>query len=121
LSSVFDFTWHQAWLPNGLYMALEYFYNGAAGSPRFNQDRLNSRSNHLLGGILGYDLTPLWRIDLLLIADLQQSGWFMSPSLTWSADENVDISVFAQLPQGGGSSEFAVFEPLYAVRADWYF
>ena len=121
LSAGIDYTWHQAWFPNGLYMALEYFYNGAAGSPRFNQDRLNSRSNHLLGGILGYDLTPLWRIDLLLIADLQQSGWFMSPSLTWSADENVDISVFAQLPQGGGSSEFAVFEPLYAVRADWYF
>jgi len=126
LSAGIDYTWHQAWFPNGLYMALEYFYNGAAGSPRlkqgrFKQDRLNSRSKHLLGSMLGYDLTALWRIDLLLIADLQQSGWFIAPSITWSADENVDVSFFAQLPQGGGSSEFAVFEPLYAVRADWYF
>ncbi|MDQ7000814.1 MAG: hypothetical protein Q9M12_08045 [Mariprofundus sp.] len=121
LSAGIDYTWQQAWFPNGLYMALEYFYNGAAALPRLNQDRLNSRSKHLLGGMLGYDLTPLWRVDLLLIADLQQSGWFISPSLTWSADENVDISFFAQLPQGSGSSEFAVFEPLYAVRADWYF
>ncbi len=121
LSVGIDYTLHHPWFSNGLYMALEYFYNGVAGSPRFKQDRLNSRSNHLLGSMLGYDLTPLWRIDLLLIADLQQSGWFIAPSITWSVDENMDLSFFAQLPQGGGSSEFAVFEPLYAVRADWYF
>ncbi|MDQ6982828.1 MAG: hypothetical protein Q9M08_07500 [Mariprofundus sp.] len=121
LSAGIDYTWYPSWFPNGLYMALEYFYNGAAGSPRFKQDRLNGRSNHLLGSMLGYDLTPLWRIDLLLIADLQQSGWFITPSITWSADENVDIRFFAQLPQGSGTTEFSVFEPLYAVRADWYF
>jgi len=121
LSAGIDYTWHNAWFSNGLYTALEYFYNGAAGFTRIRQDRLNSRSKHLLGGMLGYDLTPLWRIDLLLIADLHQSGWFIAPSITWSARENVDISFFAQFPQGNGASEFAEFEPLYAVRADWYF
>jgi len=116
-----DYTWQQAWLPNGLYMALEYFYNAAAGSTRLQRDRLNSRSRHQLGGMLGYDLSALWRLDLLLLADMQHQGWFFSPALKWSAMENVDISIFAQLPQGGGASEFARFEPLYAVRADWYF
>ncbi len=121
LSTGLDYTWYPALLPNGLYMALEYFYNGAASSPLLTQDRLNSRSSHLLGGMLGYDLTPLWRFDLLVIADMQRSGAFISPSLKWSASENVDITAFAQIPQGTGVSEFAVFEPLYAVRADWYF
>jgi len=121
LSVGIDYTWHQAWFPNGLYTAVEYFYNGAAGFTRIKQDRLNSRSKHLLGSMLGYDLTSLWRIDLLLIADLHQPGWFIAPSITWSAGENVDISFFSQLPQGSGASEFAEFEPLYAIRADWYF
>jgi len=121
LSTGMDYTWYPALLPNGLYMALEYFYNGAAAVVPQMQGRLNSRSSHLLGGMLGYDLTPLWRFDLLVIADMQRSGTFISPSLKWSAAENVDITAFVQIPQGGGVSEFAVFEPLYAVRADWYF
>lgn len=116
-----DYTWYPAWFSNGLYMALEYFYNGAAAADFLSQDRLNSRSQHLLGGLLGYDLAPLWRFDLLIIADMQQNGWFAAPSLKWSAAENIDVTVFAQLPQGIGISEFAAFESLYAVRLDWYF
>jgi hypothetical protein len=102
-------------------LAIEYFYNGADGSPLRTLDRLSSQSNHLLGGMLGYDLASLWRFDLLLITDLKQYSWFVAPSLTWSAAENIDISLFAQLPQGDTGSEFARFEPLYAIRTDWYF
>jgi len=116
-----DYSWNNNWFPNGLYLAIEYFYNGAASSGLLTQDRLNSRSKHLLGGLLGYDLTSLWRFDLLLIADVQQSGWFVAPSFKWSAVDDVDITVFAQMPQGVGSSEFALFEALYAARVDWYF
>jgi len=116
-----DYSWYPAWFPNGLYMAIEYFYNGAAGFSQLGQDRLHSRSPQLLGGMLGYDLTPLWRLDLLIIADMQQHGWFVAPSLKWSLIEDVDITAFAQLPQGVGVSEFANFESLYAVRLDWYF
>jgi len=116
-----DYSWSNDWFPNGLYLAIEYFYNGAAGSVQMAQDRLNSRSKHLMGGLLGYDLTTLWRLDLLLIADVQQSGWFVAPSLKWSVVEDVEITVFAQLPQGIGTSEFAAFEALYAARLDWYF
>ncbi len=116
-----DYSWSPAWLPNGLYMAIEYFYNAAAGSSPLEQDRLSSRSPQLFGGMLGYDLTPLWRFDLLLIADMQQRSWFVAPSLKWSLVEDVDVTAFAQLPEGIGTSEFAGFESLYAVRIDWYF
>ncbi len=116
-----DYTWYPAWFANGLYMAIEYFYNGAAGAFQPVQDRLSSRSDQLLGGMLGYDVTPLWRIELLLIADMQQRSWFVAPSLKWSLFEDVDVTVFTQLPQGIGSGEFAGFEPLYAMRVDWYF
>jgi len=121
LSTGMDYTWHSPWFANGLYMAIEYFYNGAAGSIRQMQDRLNTRAYHQLGTMLGYDLTPLWRFDLLLIIDPQRGGSFLSPSLTWSVLENMDIQGFVQLPQGTGNSEFARLKSLYALRMDWYF
>jgi len=120
LSTGIDYTWTNSWFSNGLYVAVEYFYNGAAGLLP-SLDRLNGISNHLLGGQLAYDLTPLWRAEMLLIADLQRPGWFVAPSLTWSLAENIDIQGFAQLPQGGVGSEFDSFEALYALRIDWYF
>ncbi len=130
LSTGLDYTWSNSWFPNGLYGAIEYFYNGAAGfrfgavglNPnRLNPNRLNSLSRHLLGGQLAYDLTALWRFEALLISDLQRPGWFVAPALTWSIFENIDIQAFAQLPQGGADSEFGRFETLYALRLDWYF
>ncbi len=120
-----DYTWQSRTLPNGLYMALEYFYNGAAAPfatllPAAG-DRLNSRSRHLLGGMLGYDLTPLWRGELLLIVDPGHGGSFIAPSLKWSLREDLELTLLAQLPNGRGVAEFAGFEPLYALRADCYF
>jgi len=115
-----DYTWNNHVFPNGLYAAIEYFYNGAAGRLA-SPDRLNSVSKHLLGGQLRYELTPLWNIEMLLLADMQKNGWFIAPALTWSVIEDVDIQVFAQLPQGSAGSEFFRLEPVYALRLDWYF
>lgn len=115
-----DYTWNNSWFSNGLYTAIEYFYNGAAGLV-LSQDRLSGLSNQLLGAQLAYDLTPLWRAEMLVILDMQKSASFVVPALTWSVFENIDFQCFAQLPQGKTGSEFARFESLYAFRIDWYF
>jgi len=115
-----DYTWNNRWFSNGLYTAIEYFYNGAAGM-LFNPDRLNGFSHHLLGAQLAYDLTPLWRAELLLIDDVQYSSWFVAPSLTWSMAEDIDLQCFVQWPKGHAMGEFGRLESLYAVRLDWYF
>lgn len=115
-----DYTWNNSWFPNGLYTAIEYFYNGAAGLV-VSQDRISGLSNHLLGAQLAYDLTPLWRAEILFISDMQKSGSFTMPSITWSVAEDLEVQCFTQLPQGNAGSEFARLEALYAVRADWYF
>jgi len=122
LAAGMDYTLHSSWFPEGLYLAAEYFYNGASsvvGTP--SQDRLQSVSGQLIGLLSGYDLTPLWRVDLLSIVDLEQRGWFVAPSLTWSAMENLDIALIAQLPGGRPASEFGRFHHLYEARVDWYF
>ena len=122
LSTGIDYTWTTDWLPNGLYLAAEYFYNGAPGiSLTAQPDRLQSLSRQLVGLLAGYDLTPLWRLDLLGIADVTRRGWFIAPRLTWSVVENVDLSFIGQWPGGRPDAEFARYNRLLAARLDWYF
>ncbi len=121
LAAGVDYTLHNDWVPRGLYLAVEYFYSGAPGAIALSQDRLQSISGQLLGLMGGYDLSPLWRLDILTILDMERFGWFVAPSLTWSAMENVDIALIVQLPGGQQGSEFARLNHLYTVRADWYF
>lgn len=123
LSAGYDYTLTNQWFPAGLYLAAEYFYNGAPGIVPLGQsvDRLQTLKRSLFGVMAGYDLTPLWRLDLLLLADTGDPSVFFLPQLVWSAAENIDISLFAQLPGGAQSGEFARFENLLALRMDWYF
>lgn len=116
-----DYTWNNRWFANGLYTAIEYFYNGAAGLV-VSKDRVSGISNQLLGMQLAYDLTPLWRAEMLFILDMQTpSSWFAVPSVTWSFEENIDLQCVVQLPQGNRDGEFAGLEAVYSLRIDWYF
>ncbi len=119
----YDYTLTSDIFPAGLYLLAEYFFNGAPelSLQPSNIDRLNSRVRHQLGLSAGYDLTPLWRLDGLYIQDLSKGSRFFSPKLTWSAMENVDISLFAFLFSGNTTSEFGLRKNLYALQAEVYF
>jgi len=115
-----DGTWRTRVLPNGLYLALEYFYNGdPRGYSLHATDYLQGSSHQLLGALAGYDLTALWRLDLMLLADLERTGLFFAPRLRWSAKENLDLDLLAQWP--GGRGAFAVFARTLALQLKWYF
>jgi len=119
----YDYTLNQAWLSEGLYLAVEYFYNGAS-SPSLSltqSDRQQSLSRSLWGGMLGYDLTALIRFDFLLLADLTRSSFFYTPRVSWSVTDSVDLAVLAQLIKDGKRGEFSGQDPLYAIQLDWFF
>lgn len=120
-----DYTFQNEMFPEGLYLAIEYFYNGApvplAAASLNGSDLLQSSSGQLLGFLAGYDLSALWRFDLIVLSDLEKKGWFASPQLTWSAKENLDLSVFYQAAAGSPGNAFAMLNDLLAVRLDWYF
>ncbi len=119
----YDYTLTSNLFPAGLYLLAEYFFNGSPEQRRIasNMDRLNSRVRHQLGLSAGYDLTPLWRLEGIYIQDLSKGSRFFSPSLTWSVEENVDISLFAFLFSGGSTSEFGLRSNLYALQIEVYF
>jgi len=119
----YDYTLFHAWLPKGLYLGVEYFYNGASSQQLslVLQDRLQSLSRSLWGGMLGYDLTALLRFDFLLLADVTRHSFFYAPSVIWSVTDSVDLAAIVQLTRDGQSGEFALQRPLYAMQLDWYF
>ncbi|MDX8404272.1 MAG: hypothetical protein R8K54_07685 [Mariprofundaceae bacterium] len=131
LSTGYDYTLTNELFQDGLYLALEYFYNGAApDSPLVRaggsqKDRLQSLSRSLWGGQLGYDLTSLWRLDFLLLADLNHRSFFYAPRVVWSVTENLDLSMVAQIVQEGSvigsGGEFSGTKNIYVMQLDWYF
>jgi hypothetical protein len=123
LMAGYDYTLFHAWFPGGLYLGVEYFYNGASSQHHSltSQDRLQSLSRSLWGGMLGYDLTALLRFDFLLLADMTRHSFFYAPRVIWSVTDSVDLAAIVQLPTDGQSGEFASQRPLYAMQLDWYF
>lgn len=124
LSTGYDYTWAgEELFVNGLYMAVEYFYNSAPDllGISASSDRLRSKQTSLWAGQLGYDITPLIRAGVTWIGDFAGSSHFVIPQLSWSATSSLDLALFAQLPSGGDGGEFSGLHELYAVRLDWYF
>lgn len=111
----YDRTFSPSWLPAGLYVAAEIFYNGdATAQPPTVSDKLETRNKRFAGLSLGYDLTPLWRLGWIGLYDMDDASAFIAPSLTWSPAKNSTVTVAAQLAHGDAVSE-------YGARADQYF
>jgi len=119
-----DGTWTNAWLPEGLYLAVEYFYNGLT-TPNVKQaaelSMLQSSSRQLLGMLTGYNITPLWRADLTWLFDLEKSSMFISPSVRWSASNDVDLTILAQLPTSNSNGEFSKLHNVLMLNIEYYF
>ena len=119
----YDYTLSNDVFPEGLYLLVEYFYNGAPGTaPSLEPvDRLYSLARHAAGLSAGYDITPLWRLDGTVIWDISDQSRFFLPNLSWSAAENLDVSLFALLFDGKQASEFGRRENLYALQLELFF
>jgi len=119
-----DGTWTSPVFSEGLYLAAEYFYNGSPNAtPQhvLQSDMLQSRSRHLLGMLAAYDVTPLWRTELTSLWDLKKSSMFVIPSVRWSVRDNMDATLFAQLPMDRGDGEFANLNKLFSIKLVYYF
>ncbi len=119
----YEYTLKNRWLPAGLYLLAEYFFNGAASRADVPEvsDRLFSRVRHQIGFSAGYDLTPLWRLDGVVIADAVKGSVFVSPRLGWSVMEDVQLTGFALLFGGHADSEFGDRANIYALQLEAYF
>jgi hypothetical protein len=85
-------------------------------------DRIVTTSLHTSGIGSGYDLTPLLRLDAVLLYDWSGSSLAFAPALTWSARQDLELSLGGQLFWGvEGESQYGGISPILIVRADLYF
>jgi hypothetical protein len=132
----------------GLYALVEHFYNGNTFSRETLRDTLTAlppltpeqglslltqpgvlplsqlvTSSHNQTGLeLGYDLTPLLRLDLLWIHDWEGPSEALFPVLTWSALQSLELSLGAQVFGGrDGEGNYGGLDPLFFARIELYF
>lgn len=133
---------------SGLYFLVEYFYNQNGMNyhhslkKTFEESILNgirehnfhllanqflTYNQHYAGIVLGYDITPLLRLDFFTVCDFQGFGMMLIPALKYNPLQNVDLSlgIFYGLVLEGAphSSDFEEFDrnPFVYASLQWYF
>ncbi|MDX8392041.1 MAG: hypothetical protein R8K53_05675, partial [Mariprofundaceae bacterium] len=76
---------------------------------------------HLFGWAVGYDVTPLIRVEMSGIVDSVKGSRFIAPRVTWSLAENWELSAFTLAFGGHAGSEFGDRANVYAAQLDVYF
>ena len=105
----------------------EYFYNGNAAPDPTGEQRLLSRTifttqTHFLGAGLGYDVTPLLRVEtygILAVEDAESA--FLNPLLRYNLRPNLDVLAGAQLFLGPARSEYGLLPNVYYAQLQWFF
>jgi hypothetical protein len=124
---------------NTLTLQLEYFYNGA-GDPddlnasflRFATGNILQMSHHLTGFLISYEFQPIIVGQVIWLHSWDDSSSNIQPILTWSATDNIDLLIGANINLGERpsetpamipqiESEYGTFPNLYFFQFKWYF
>lgn len=106
----------------------EAYYDGSGAKDRSEYDvfglvagRRVTVARYYAAATASALVTPLVTVSATTLMNLTDSSALVSPSLVWSARQNIDVSVGAQVFFGDGLDEYGA-QPnlLYAVLA-WYF
>jgi hypothetical protein len=107
-------------LPPGALPPGAIFVTGTSAD-RFGGSRVVTRSRHLTGVQLGYDVLPEVRADLLAIYDWSGSSAVFFPMLSYDALDWLELVLGAQFPVGPRRSEFGSAENLAYLLAEVHF
>jgi hypothetical protein len=110
--------------PSGLpaaFLAPDAVFVKATSEDRFGGSRVITRSKHLTGVQLGYDLTPEVRVELLAIYDWNGESAIFFPTLALDLRDWLELTLGAQFPFGPRRSEFGSAENLGYLLAEVHF
>ena len=106
----------------------EIYRDGSGAARRKDYDyvalfagRVQTLARHYLGVFGDVEITPLVKLTVDLIANLDDGSHVISPSLSWSLRPDIDLSFGAQRFAGRNGSEYGSFNDLMFVRLQWHF
>jgi len=124
---------------NTLTLQLEYFYNGAGDSHdlnpsfvRFITGNILQMSSNLTGFLISYEFLPILLGQLIWLQSWDDSSSGIQPIISWSATDNIDLLIGANINLGERPteapamtpkirSEFGTFPNLYFFQFKWHF
>lgn len=125
-------SWDYSW-PNTLYLLLEYLYNGGnfkqpivpgvfpdATNRRFSGE-IATKNRNFIGAGLGYEITPLLRVDAIGVYDIDDNSVFVGPTITWNIVTNLDWTTGIQLFAGSQNSEYGETADVFYMSLKYFF
>jgi len=112
---------------NSLFLVVEALYNKNGGrddflllgeplsadNPSFSRFQISAQGS--------YPFSPIWNGSLATIYYPDEEALFLSPSVTWSASQDIDINLFTQIFIGGDDSAFSNAGNVVAGSIKWNF
>lgn len=129
LSDFFSFVFGGEYtLPNGLYLNGEYFYNGAGKRKtkdydwdRFFSAEILSLAQDYFNVGLGYDITPLWRLESYTIINLNDQSLFTTPNFSYSVTSDLFLDFGIQFFIGDKRDEYGRPSNVYYSQLQFFF
>lgn len=113
---------------NTLTLTAELHYDGAGATDPARYDlagllagRRQTVGRRYAGLYARYEFTPLLKGEAWLARNFDDRSWYLSPRLTWSLRQDLDLAVGAQAYGGRGPSEFGRRKDLGFVSLQWFF
>jgi len=113
---------------NNIYALAEYYFNGQGrrDSDDYQIDRwvrgeIQQLGKNFAGVMLGYDVTPLWRLEQRTIYNLDDTSFFVRPEMQFEATSNLLFTAGAQLYLGESDDEFGEPSHLYLSEVKFSF
>jgi len=114
-------------LDNSFFLIVEALYNKNGGrddflllgeplsadNPSFSRFQISAQGS--------YPFSPIWNGSLATIYYPDEEALFLSPSVTWSASQDIDINLFTQIFIGGDDSAFSNAGNVVAGSIKWNF
>lgn len=114
--------------PSSLYVLGEYHFNGQGRRDkntyqrtRRNLGEIDFLGQDFLGLKLGYDVTPLLRIENNLILVLNDQSAYLNPEIRWDVIKNSELLIGAQSFIGRQDSEYGQEHPAGYIRWKMFF
>lgn len=115
-------------LANGLYLDVEYFYNGRGKRKSEDYDwnklfsaEILSLSQNYLNLSLGYDITPLWRVEDYTIINLNDQSLFTAPRISYSLSADLYLDLGIQFFGGAKQDEYGRLSDVYYLQLQFFF